>query len=53
LGCPVPIFHSSFFIMPFPDGSIGRYSLIPPWRPLRPLRENIIFESTHCKQRRA
>jgi hypothetical protein len=36
-----------------PLNFIGRYSLIPPWRPLRPLRENIIFESTHCKQRRA
>jgi hypothetical protein len=53
LGCPVPIFHSSFFIMPFPDGSIRPYSLILPLRPLRPLRENIIFKSTHCKQRGA
>jgi hypothetical protein len=54
---PVPspffIFHSSFFIMPFPDGSIGRYSLFLPWRTLRPLRENIILQSTHCKQRGA
>jgi hypothetical protein len=53
LGCPVPIFHSSFFIMPFPDRSIGRYSLILPWRPLRPLREIITFQSTYCKQRGA
>jgi hypothetical protein len=29
--------------------SIGRYSLILPWRPLRPLRENIILQSIHCK----
>ncbi len=30
---------------------IGRYSLILPWRPWRPLREIIIFQSNHCKQR--
>jgi hypothetical protein len=51
--CPLPFFHFSFFIMPFPDGSIGRYSLFLPWRTLRPLRENIILQSTHCKQRGA
>jgi hypothetical protein len=39
--------------MPFPDGSIGRFSLIVPWRPLRPLREIITFQSTHCQQRGA
>jgi hypothetical protein len=31
---------------------IERNSLILPWRPLRPLRENI-FQSTHCKERGA
>jgi len=48
-------------VVPLPTGSsrsyplsfIGHYSLILPWRPLRPLRENIIFQSTHCKQRGA
>ncbi len=30
---------------------IGRYSLILPWRPWRPLREISIFQSNHCKQR--
>jgi hypothetical protein len=32
---------------------IERNSLILPWRPLRPLRENIIFQSTYCKERGA
>jgi hypothetical protein len=36
-----------------PLSFIGRYSLILTWRPLRPLRDNIIFQSTHCKQRGA
>jgi hypothetical protein len=55
-----PPSHAPF--APLPSGlvqlsallrSIGRYSFILPWRPLRPLRKNIILQSTHYKQRGA